>query len=256
MSARAVVEPGPHEVVEDEWTPALGGMIRRAALDPRVERIFVAPGIKKKLCETTGSDRDWLRRCAPIMGTTTISTSACPARPAHRAAPRPRRRPATAAAPILISGSRRALGAADSPAPDRPLMLADLPSACRTVLQADPVPGAVTMRQAFAANVGLGGVVAPAPASPVSGNRNRRACRKPARACSMQRGGRRRRCPPCAYAAVSAKAGQVTPVPPSAAIAVRVLREILLVVVLGEVEGRRVADLRRDRPRAAAERPW
>src|SRR3984957_19119821 len=35
-----------------------------------------------------------------------------------------------------------------------------------------------------------------------------------------------------------------------AAIAVRILRQILLVVILGEVEGRRVADLGRDRTKA------
>src|ERR1700722_9569905 len=35
-----------------------------------------------------------------------------------------------------------------------------------------------------------------------------------------------------------------------AAIAVRILRQILLVVILGEVEGRRVADLGRDRAQA------
>ncbi len=62
------MEPGPHEVYPDRWTPALGRMIRRAALDPRVERIFVAPGIKKKLCETAGSDRAWLRQLRPYYG--------------------------------------------------------------------------------------------------------------------------------------------------------------------------------------------
>ena len=42
-------------VHEDRWTSGHARLIRRAALDPRVERIFVAPGIKKKLCEPPGT---------------------------------------------------------------------------------------------------------------------------------------------------------------------------------------------------------
>ena len=64
----SMTEPGPHEVYADRWTPAHGRLIRRAALDPRVERIFVAPGIKKKLCETADGDRDWLRKVRPYYG--------------------------------------------------------------------------------------------------------------------------------------------------------------------------------------------
>ena len=36
-------------------------------------------------------------------------------------------------------------------------MLSDLPPACRTVLRADPMPGTVTMREAFALKIGVGG---------------------------------------------------------------------------------------------------
>jgi penicillin-insensitive murein endopeptidase len=68
ISAIEVVKPGPHEVFERRWSDALGRMIRRAALDSRVERIFVAPGIKKKLCETAGGDSSWLRRLRPYYG--------------------------------------------------------------------------------------------------------------------------------------------------------------------------------------------
>ncbi len=67
-SAVAVVEPGPHTVDESVWTPAHGRVIRRAALDPRVERIFVAPGIKKKLCQTAEGDRNWLAKVRPWYG--------------------------------------------------------------------------------------------------------------------------------------------------------------------------------------------
>jgi hypothetical protein len=37
------------------------------------------------------------------------------------------------------------------------MLLADLPPMCTTVLAAAPVPGTVTMREAFALKVGVGG---------------------------------------------------------------------------------------------------
>ncbi|NYZ14219.1 penicillin-insensitive murein endopeptidase [Azospirillum sp. RWY-5-1] len=50
------------------WTPAQGGMIRIAASDPRVARIFVHPAIKLALCDHPGSDRVWLRKVRPWYG--------------------------------------------------------------------------------------------------------------------------------------------------------------------------------------------
>jgi penicillin-insensitive murein DD-endopeptidase len=44
------------------WTPAIETMIRAAATDPEVERIFVNAAIKQKLCEDAGSDRAWLHK--------------------------------------------------------------------------------------------------------------------------------------------------------------------------------------------------
>jgi len=76
-----MVEPGPHEMQPGSpWTAAARPVIRRASLDPHVEGFFVAPGIKKELCATAGSDRDWLSKSAPTLGTTTISTCGFPAR--------------------------------------------------------------------------------------------------------------------------------------------------------------------------------
>ncbi|MBQ9275618.1 MAG: penicillin-insensitive murein endopeptidase [Succinivibrio sp.] len=44
-------------------------LIRLATQDPRVERIFVAPGIKRGLCELyRDSDRSWLRKVRPWFG--------------------------------------------------------------------------------------------------------------------------------------------------------------------------------------------
>lgn len=43
-------------------------LLRRAAEDPRVARIFVNPAIKLALCERAGPDRDWLRAVRPWSG--------------------------------------------------------------------------------------------------------------------------------------------------------------------------------------------
>ena len=50
------------------WTPAHARLLKRAASYPEVERIFVNPGIKKKLCDTVTGDRSWLRKVRPFWG--------------------------------------------------------------------------------------------------------------------------------------------------------------------------------------------
>lgn len=51
-----------------KWTRSHARLIRRAAKDPRVARIFVSPAIKKALCEFAGRDRGWLRTVRPWWG--------------------------------------------------------------------------------------------------------------------------------------------------------------------------------------------
>ena len=43
-------------------------VIKAAAADPQVERIFVNPAIKKALCREAGSDRAWLHKMRPYWG--------------------------------------------------------------------------------------------------------------------------------------------------------------------------------------------
>jgi len=50
------------------WTASHSRMLYLAASDPRVERIFVNPGIKKQLCAMRWTDRDWLRKLRPWWG--------------------------------------------------------------------------------------------------------------------------------------------------------------------------------------------
>lgn len=52
----------------DVWTPAHARLIMLAASYPQVERVFVNPAIKKKLCDTWRGDRSALGKVRPIYG--------------------------------------------------------------------------------------------------------------------------------------------------------------------------------------------
>lgn len=54
--------------VNDRWSPQHEALLKRAAKDPRVARIFVFPGAKVTMCENAGGDRDWLRKIRPWWG--------------------------------------------------------------------------------------------------------------------------------------------------------------------------------------------
>ncbi|MEI2263665.1 penicillin-insensitive murein endopeptidase [Erwinia sp. CGal63] len=55
-------------VVARHWQPQIDSLIKLAAKDDDVTRIFVNPAIKKQLCADAGSDRDWLRKVRPWFG--------------------------------------------------------------------------------------------------------------------------------------------------------------------------------------------
>ena len=48
------------------WSPSHMAIIRAAARDPRVERIFVDPVAKVAMCQAASGDRGWLRKVRPI----------------------------------------------------------------------------------------------------------------------------------------------------------------------------------------------
>ena len=133
-----------------KWSKAHARLIMRAASYPEVERIFVHPGIKKKLCETWGGNRALLSKVRPIWGhhyhfhirmkcppgsancqhqTPPGNDSGCGKEVAQwldRVKPRPPVKPKT---PVK---------------PRKPtyLTLAQLPNACQSVLRASPVTSA------------------------------------------------------------------------------------------------------------------
>ena len=54
--------------VNDAWTPEHEALLRRAASDPRVARIFIFAGAKVEMCENATGDRSWLRKIRPWWG--------------------------------------------------------------------------------------------------------------------------------------------------------------------------------------------
>ena len=70
MGARSLLKPGkqPRALDMTRWTPAYAALLKDAATFPQVERIFVAPAIKKQLCETATGDRGWLSKIRPYWG--------------------------------------------------------------------------------------------------------------------------------------------------------------------------------------------
>jgi penicillin-insensitive murein endopeptidase len=54
--------------VGENWTPAHMDVMRLAASDPRVARIFVFAGAKVWMCDNATGDRSWLRAIRPAAG--------------------------------------------------------------------------------------------------------------------------------------------------------------------------------------------
>jgi penicillin-insensitive murein DD-endopeptidase len=68
MMATMVVAANRKDVDPKVWTPAHAALIKAAASDPRVTRVFVNPAIKKALCREPGDDRAWLGKIQPWLG--------------------------------------------------------------------------------------------------------------------------------------------------------------------------------------------
>lgn len=63
--ATIMVNHNTQRVDESRWTANHTTLMKLAAQDPRVNRIFVNPAIKLKLCQTAGTDRAWLQKIRP-----------------------------------------------------------------------------------------------------------------------------------------------------------------------------------------------
>lgn len=68
MSAVMMVRQDRLDIDPDAWTPNHLQVIRAAAQEPQVERIFVNAAIKKALCREAKGDRAWLSKVRPWGG--------------------------------------------------------------------------------------------------------------------------------------------------------------------------------------------
>ncbi|HBE9079049.1 penicillin-insensitive murein endopeptidase [Serratia fonticola] len=75
-SAQQLLKPQPidlvsgdgKQVVDRQWQPQIESLIKMAAQDSEVTRIFVNPAIKQRLCQDAGADRSWLHKVRPWFG--------------------------------------------------------------------------------------------------------------------------------------------------------------------------------------------
>ena len=54
--------------INNKWSSQHLELLKYAAQDPRVARIFIFPGAKVKMCRQAGADRAWLRKIRPWYG--------------------------------------------------------------------------------------------------------------------------------------------------------------------------------------------
>ena len=143
IGATSLLRPGTLEVDPALWPAGLELLLRTAASDPDVARIFVNPGVKARLCAVAGADRDWLRVIRPWYGhddhfhvrlNCPVGATDC----VPQAPP-----PAGDGCGEELAwwlGPEPYLPADPATPPTPPLTLADLPAACTFVLDAGGAP--------------------------------------------------------------------------------------------------------------------
>lgn len=68
VSAISMLKDNSLYVDPKKWTDTRTALLKHAASNPQVERLFVHPGIKKQLCDTVTGDRSWLGKVRPYWG--------------------------------------------------------------------------------------------------------------------------------------------------------------------------------------------
>lgn len=127
------------------WTPGHTQLIRAAASDPRVVRIFVNPALKKAICREAGGDRGWLSKIRPMWGHNYHFhiRMACPAGDAGCADQEPPPDGDGCGRPLddWLALQHKALFGPKQPGgkakPKPPMTIDALPAECRQVLVAD-----------------------------------------------------------------------------------------------------------------------
>ena len=140
MSAINMVRDDRKDIDPKVWTPKHTALIKAAAEQPEVDRIFVNAAIKKALCREAGKDRAWLSKVRPYYGHDFHF---------HIRIHCPAGDPCEAQPPVPVEDgcgkeldvwfSDAVLHPKPSKEPEKPrppVKLADLPAACRQVLTA------------------------------------------------------------------------------------------------------------------------
>ena len=142
MSAVMMVRSDRLDIDPQVWTPSHLSVIRAAAQEPQVERIFVNAAIKKALCREAKGDRSWLAKVRPMYGHDYHFhvRIKCPAGSSQcESQPPPTEGEACSASDLAYWFSDSVLHPKPPetpPKPKPPITLAELPAACRQVLNA------------------------------------------------------------------------------------------------------------------------
>ena len=123
------------------WTPGHFAVIKAAAEDPKVERIFVNAAIKKALCREAGKDRAFLHKVRPWWGHNYHFhvRIGCPAGSPECKAQDPAAEAEGCGKDLDYWFQAAMLNPPppkEPPKPRPPLTMADLPAGCRQVLVA------------------------------------------------------------------------------------------------------------------------
>jgi penicillin-insensitive murein DD-endopeptidase len=142
MSAVMMVRPDRLDIDPKVWTPSHLSVIRAAAQEQSVERIFVNAAIKKALCREASGDRSWLAKVRPMYGHDYHFHVRIKC-PAGSSACEPQQPPADSegdsAGDLAYWFSDAVLHPKPPktpPKPKPPMTLSELPAACRQVLAA------------------------------------------------------------------------------------------------------------------------
>ncbi|WAJ27214.1 penicillin-insensitive murein endopeptidase [Antarcticirhabdus aurantiaca] len=145
MPFTSVLKDGTTKVDERKWSPTIYRILRRAASYGEVERIFVHPGIKRKLCSTApASDRAWLSKVRPAYGHDAHFHIRMKCQPGSPNCEPQRENAGTddCGAPldwwfnVALKPASPPKPGAKPPKPKPPMTLAALPRECRVVLDA------------------------------------------------------------------------------------------------------------------------
>jgi penicillin-insensitive murein endopeptidase len=142
MSAVMMVRGDRLDIDPAAWTPNHLAVIRAAAQEPSVQRIFVNAAIKKALCREAKGDRSWLSKVRPMYGHDYHFhiRIKCPAGSGEcENQPEPAESEGCSAGDLAYWFKDSVLHPKPPkvpPKPKPPVTLAQLPSACREVLAA------------------------------------------------------------------------------------------------------------------------